>query len=174
MVLRLPKAWPDHRHGTTCEHLATLADVMPTLVAAAGGPPPAGDGLDLLALARGQTAPRPVLDSITGKVGGDWAELAITDGRWKYLYFPEGPAEQLFDLQTDPHELHNLAADRTVADHVRRLRDELTSRHVAIKSEWVCEGKLVTWPFKGESVADRRNKSWPGYHTEDYSKDVRH
>ena len=34
----------------------------------------------------------------------------VRTARWKYNYYPEGYAE-LYDLQNDPHEQHNLSGD---------------------------------------------------------------
>ncbi|MEM7571666.1 MAG: sulfatase [Bacteroidota bacterium] len=38
---------------------------------------------------------------------------------------PNAPAEELYDLQLDPHELHNLAADPSYADQLEALSEEL-------------------------------------------------
>ena len=38
----------------------------------------------------------------------------------------------------------------------------------------VTGGKLPVRPLRGASTRDRRSRSWPGYHTENYGKDVRH
>jgi arylsulfatase A-like enzyme len=43
--------------------------------------------------------------------------------RWKYNYYPEGFAE-LYDLEEDPHELHNLAGD----PNRRAVESELKGR----------------------------------------------
>jgi hypothetical protein len=38
-----------------------------------------------------------------------------TDGRQKYVYYPWGGTEQLFDLERDPAECHDLAQQATHA-----------------------------------------------------------
>ena len=44
----------------------------------------------------------------------------VRDPRWKYLFFANGGHELLFDLQEDPHELRNCAAEqRDVAAALR-------------------------------------------------------
>jgi choline-sulfatase len=176
MILRLPQSWARRGHGTESRAPVTHADILPTVVRAAGGAPPERlDGLDLVALARGECRPRPYLDA-QGDAGPESARAyaAITDGRWKYMWYPEGGAEQLFDLRSDPYELRDLAARRGSASKLRELRGELVRRHAARGSKFVRGGKLVRLPLKGDSEADRRNRSWPGYHTENYPKDVRH
>lgn len=164
-VLRMPKSWDDRRHGATTDSVVSHADILPTLVAAAGGEPPADvDGQDLVALARGRLErPRRYLVGTAG--ASDAPEyLAITDGRWKYIWYPEGGTEQLFDLDVDPHELTDLATHSTHEPQLTELRQELISR----------QGELVARPREQDSATDRRNQSWPGYHTEHYDIDVRH
>lgn len=173
-ALRLPQSWPNRQHGTRNSALVTLADILPTVVTAAGGTPPDGvDGMDLVALARGEAAPRPFLESVNGAPQQP-GNMCITDGRWKYLWFPVGGSEQLFDLETDPHELKNLAANPEFAAQRDRLRGKVFQRHAARGSKLVEDGDLVVLPVPDESEADRRNTSWPGYHTEFYDVDVRH
>ena len=43
--------------------------------------------------------------------------LLISDDGWKYIFSP-GDFDELYDLNSDPHEMHNLAAD---PDHVGKL-----------------------------------------------------
>ncbi|MDE0312551.1 MAG: hypothetical protein OXI52_09830, partial [Caldilineaceae bacterium] len=93
---------------------------------------------------------------------------------WKYIWFPVGGSEQLFDLESDPQELCNLAHAAEASSHLERLRTELIDRHQARGSAAVEHGNWVTLPVPIESEADRRNTSWPGYHTEFYHIDVRH
>jgi len=169
-VLRLPQSWDNRGHGSESNQLVTHADVLPTLVTAAGGTPPEDvEGLDLLSVVRGERAPRPYLEA-----SADWNFFALTDGRWKYIYYPEGAVEQLFDLETDPQELTNLAGNPRCAEKQAALRDELIRRHESRGSEWVADGRLVEKPLRGDSAADRRNQSWMGYHTEHFREDIRH
>jgi arylsulfatase A-like enzyme len=167
LVLRLPKSWEDRRHGTTVSAPVTHADILPTLVAAAGGQPPDGiDGQNLIALARGQLpGPRQYLEGI-GPSGGKYDYVGITDGRWKYIWYPEGAAEQLFDLREDPSELRNLVGVEAYSAKRQELEQELVRRHETRASEYAKDGRLVAWPKRGDSVTDRRNQSWPGYRTE--------
>ena len=93
-VLRMPKNCENRQYGTSMDHVVTLADILPTLVHAAGGTPPDDvDGQNLIALARGQLeSPRQYLE---GMFGQSSEYYGITDGRWKYIWYPEGAAEQL-------------------------------------------------------------------------------
>jgi len=163
-VLRLPKRWTNRRHGTTCDIPVTMADILPTLISAAGGAPPEGaDGVDVLALARNGAAQSERYIIATARIypGRDPESLAVTDGRWKYIWYPEGGAEQLFDLDVDPDELTNLAGQ---AAHQAKS-DEL--KHILIqclehRPDCVEDGRLIVRELQGDSERDRRNRPWPG------------
>lgn len=170
-ALRLPQSWENRCYGSACASLVTHADILPTLVAAACGSAPDDlEGLDLTALARGEIEGR---DFLEGTADGGTL-FAITDGRWKYLYYPEGGSEQLFDLESDPQELHDLAPAGQCGAEITRLRDEMIRRHQARGSKWVEDGRLVQLPRQNDTTADRRNHPWPGYHTKDCGLDVCH
>lgn len=117
--------WPEHLpHGRTVDAPATIKDLFPTLLDAAGVPPPADqpvDGLSLLPLLRDEVAelPRPFLAwhfpgyslSVVRERG--WrAEPAgaIRQGSWKLLEFFEDGRLELYDLAADLSETNNLAA----------------------------------------------------------------
>jgi arylsulfatase A-like enzyme len=174
MILRLPKRWADRGHGTACDHLVTLADVLPTCVGAAGGTPPdSADGMDLTAVARGSTAPRELLLASANSVENPMY-LGVTDGRWKYIWWPEGEQEQLFDLASDPDERHDLGGASDAANVCRDMRERLTAWLRTRAPHWLADGALPTAPRRGDSEIDRRNSAWPGYHTDWYVHDVRH
>jgi arylsulfatase A-like enzyme len=173
-VVRLPKSWQDRRHGTSVDAPVTLADVLPTLVGAAGGQSPeAADGQDLIALAREQL-PEPRQYVASAGLRETPNHLSITDGRWKYCYYPEGAAEQLFDLEEDPRELRDLAPVNAFDDERRRMQRALVERLEQYGCEWVEDGELIALPVREESERDRRNDPWPGYHTDEYEADIRH
>ncbi|MCB1208818.1 MAG: sulfatase-like hydrolase/transferase [Verrucomicrobiales bacterium] len=49
--------------------------------------------------------------------------FAVNDGRWKYIrYLKKGETEELYDLQSDPEELTNLADDAAQKENLERLR----------------------------------------------------
>ena len=176
-ALRLPQGWENRCHGRSNKQLVTLADILPTLVRAGGGtPPPDVDGQDLIALAQGGlAAPRQYLEATGGgRSFWSWRYYAITDGRWKSIFYPEGGAEQLFDLENDPQELIDLAKKPEFEAKRAELTSVMVRRHEARGSETIEDGRLVALPLEGDSEADRRNHSWPGYHTEYYPHDVRH
>ena len=174
MVLRLPKSWSDRGHGTVVESPVTLADILPTLVSAAGGKAPESvDGINLIDVARGAAEPRRYLEGTVGAFDQP-RYLAITDGHWKYIWYPEGSAEQLFDLEEDPRELKNLAGLSGFEEKLKELKDEMTRRHRERSSPMLQDDRLPVRPLLEDSTLDRRNAGWPGYHTDQYHVDVRH
>ena len=48
--------------------------------------------------------------------------VMVFDGRWKYVHV-ELMRPMLFDLETDPEELHDLGEDPAYADQLERLKD---------------------------------------------------
>jgi arylsulfatase A-like enzyme len=101
-------------------------DVMPTLLEACGVEAPAPiEGRSLLALARGETLPeREALSEVRWHAGQDMR--ALRAGRWKYIEdHGSEPRDFMFDLQTDPREMRDLAADdvaraKSLADLIAR------------------------------------------------------
>ncbi len=90
-----------------------LEDLMPTFLELAGVPLPTPmDGVSLVPSLRGHVKPvHPTLHlEHANTYGPAQAFHALTDGRYKYIWRPADGAEQLFDLQTDPREEHDLAS----------------------------------------------------------------
>lgn len=175
-VLRMPKSWDDRCHGIAVPNLVTHADILPTLVEAAGGTPPGNvEGQNLVDLARGKLEqPRRYLEG-TVSYYHECEYLAITDARWKYIWYPEGPTEQLFDLATDPQELKNIANVPEFAGKRDELRDELTRRHKSRGSKWHQNGQLFQRAVQHELAVDRRNKlPAAGIHSDYFDVDIRH
>jgi arylsulfatase A-like enzyme len=171
LALRLPSSWENRPEGVCSNALVTHADVMPTLLEAARGEIPNDmEGISLVSLARGETSPREFLEGTA--MNGNF--FGITDGRWKYVYCPEGASEQLFDLKNDPQELHDLFGQAEAEDHARRLREEMLRRHQQRGSEWVRDGDFIRLEPRGDTTAQRRSRPWPGYHTPDCGLDVCH
>ncbi len=104
--------------------LAYLYDLFPTICALAGAKTPVVvEGRSLLPVIRGRQA--KVRDWLFGAYRD--CQRMIRDERWKLLEYNAGGARntQLFDLQNDPDELHNLAADPAQGAQVKRLRSLL-------------------------------------------------
>ena len=129
-------SWPallpaDVRRG----ELVSLTDLFGLAVGAATGS--AGevetrDGMDVLGMLRGEVSPRSCLVGMYGEPGTplfkvmvrerDAAKGQAAESRgWKYIFMANGGYRQLFDLASDPYELHNLADEHP--EVVRRLHN---------------------------------------------------
>lgn len=129
--------------GSQPEALAELRDVMPTLLDCAGLPiPDCVEGKSLLPAAKGdKSAVREYLHGEHGAFGGSMHWL--TDGRQKYIWLSWSGHEQLFDLQKDPQEMHDLAADSANASAVGKWREKLICELTDREEGYVDGGKLV-------------------------------
>jgi arylsulfatase A-like enzyme len=135
--------------GKVCKQVVNAPDLVATFFAVAGVKPPADlHGRDFSALLKNPTAawPHPCLYEHTGHDFGDdvakvlkenpkdaiyqkvpWYTAIVQDG-WKYVrYLQPGVGEELYDLNTDPEELKNLADEAKHAPRLTRLRDAMTA-----------------------------------------------
>jgi choline-sulfatase len=107
LVVRLPGFSPRR-----VEDVTRLIDVMPTVLDALGLPSPSMDGVSLLPLMRNE-ASHLDLEAYSeslypGRFG--WSALrSLRAGRFKFV---SAPRPELYDLQVDPRELHNVYDDR--------------------------------------------------------------
>jgi len=135
LIVHVPPRW---REGwNEPETIAELRDVMPTLLGLAGAPVPEGvDGIDLRDGTRKHLHGEHVIGSL-GRHSMQW----IRSARHKYVWFSGDGHEQLFDLEEDPQELHDLAGEEPaeLARHRALLIEELTGR----EEGFVADGRLV-------------------------------
>ena len=135
--------------GSAPGAVAELRDVMPTLLDCAGLPvPPGVEGRSLLPAARsGSGAPpegwRPHLHGEHTTLGQ--ALHWVTDGHQKYVWLSGAGREQLFDLDADPQERHDLARAGAGAGAAgcARWRDVLTQALAGRPEGFVRDGRLV-------------------------------
>lgn len=131
--------------GVRSERPACLEDIFPTLLDLAGIERPAGlDGASLAPALRGEAQKirawlhfehAPCYDK-------DQAFHALTDGQFKYIWRPTSGAEQVFDLQNDPHEERNLAADPAERATLETWRGRMIAR-LAGRPEGFSDGKQL-------------------------------
>ncbi|CDN31520.1 Choline-sulfatase [Mucinivorans hirudinis] len=133
--------------GASAEQCVELRDIMPTALEVAGVEiPTCVDGESLLTIAR-HTEPkwREYIDlehATTYDKANYW--VALTDGKFKYVYNLFNGAEQLFRLESDPHELFELSAQAEYGETLKRWRTRMVE-HLSERGErYVVDGKLKT------------------------------
>jgi len=122
-------ALPAERRGARCDRMALSIDVAPTILATAGVEAPERmQGKNLLPLVQGENPPwrteffyehlfvHPRIPRSEG----------VRDQRYKYIRFLDSDPlyEELYDLDNDPQEAHNLAKQPEHAATLRRMREK--------------------------------------------------
>ncbi len=119
------------KHAMTNNTPVCLEDIMPTVLDAAGGHRPNNlDGRSLMPVLRGEAAQvRDVLHGEHAPVyGQDQAYHFLTDGKMKYVWRPVDGQEQLFDLENDKYEEHDLSNDRPWGETLNKWRKKLAQQ----------------------------------------------
>jgi arylsulfatase A-like enzyme len=102
--------------------LVYLLDIFPTVCDLVGTDiPPGLDGKSLKPVIEGRAS--GVRDTLFLSYGE--VQRAVRDSRWKLIRYPQVNVTQLFDLQSDPDELTNLAERPDQAERIKSLTAEL-------------------------------------------------
>ncbi len=153
--------WPGQiPPGRQCDFPITSVDLMPTLLALAGGQAPAGYPLDGISYAellfsggQGSLPERPIFWHFPGYLGagqGTWRTTpagAIRLGDWKLIEFFEDGRLELYDLRNDIGEKENLAA---------KFPDRAAQLHEKLKAWRKAVGALIPAPHTPEPKAAKR------------------
>jgi arylsulfatase A-like enzyme len=113
--------------GKVVSGYAQQVDIAPTILALLGADEtklPRFDGMNLLPVIEGQ---EPLRDKMFAETS---ASRAMLDGRWKYIRTYYLDQEELYDLQSDPMEVNNLASQEELV--LEDMRGQL--------SAWIREG----------------------------------
>ncbi len=165
MIVRWPENGSmDFARGQLRDELVELRDVLPTFLDATGiNKPNVMDGMSMLNILR-EDAWRRYLDLEHAQIyEKDNAWTALTDGRYKYIYYTLTGQQQLFDLKNDPSELYDLASTK-IRNHNGELLNKWRKRmidHLKVRGdEWVRNGDLVV---QDQSIYYGKNHPNPGY-----------
>jgi arylsulfatase A-like enzyme len=149
--LRMPflVRWPGHvTAGAVEDGMALNVDFAPMIMDAAGLKTPADmQGRSFLPLLKGER-PRDWRTSMYYRYyhypmhHRVQPHYGVRTGRYKLIYFNKIDQWELFDLQMDPHELHNVCADPAYAETVRALKAEMYRLKKELKDDDQFEKEL--------------------------------
>lgn len=159
MILVGPKGDSRVSENHVDPRLVGLQDVMPTLLSLAGIPIPASvEGVSMVA------------DTARQFLFGECKENATAtrmahDGRYKLIWYPAGNHCQLFDLDSDPGEMDNLAARPEHAAVLQSLTRVLVQNAWGEDLHWIQDGQLVGFePVLKPKSGDRHYGGQRGLH----------
>jgi arylsulfatase A-like enzyme len=123
LIITPPKntAAGSYQTGAKRNEPVSLLDVYPTLIEVCGLPPRAdlsGQSLAPLLKNPKQTTNRVVITTF------DEGNYSLTASRWHYIRYADGN-EELYDLQADPNEWSNLAAEEKHTGIIAEMRNHL-------------------------------------------------
>lgn len=145
---RIPLAvrWPDVvEPATSSEAFVRLLDLMPTILDIGGVTPSEDiDGRSLRPILTGQTPtawPESVFAEYHGDEFGLYSQRMVRTDKYKFVY-NTADTDELYDHETDPHELHNRIDHPAYADRRRALEAELEAWMTAT------DDPIATWTAK--------------------------
>jgi arylsulfatase A-like enzyme len=148
-------------HHRVDDRLVGLQDVMPTLLDLCGVPfPGTVEGISVVGERR--------RDWLYGEIGEDAAATRMVhDGRYKLIYYATGNHRQLFDVQEDAQERHDLAGVPDHAATLERLTQILVGQLNGGDEAWLQGGRLVGTPGRrflpgpNKGLSSQRGDHWP-------------
>jgi arylsulfatase A-like enzyme len=127
LIVRDPRMAAEKRGGTNDDFTLNV-DLAPTILAATGIKAPAtmqGRDLAPLYLAAEKPAWRDEFfyeHAVIGNVNKIPASEALVRKDWKYFYWPDFQLDQLFHVEADPFEEHDLATDPSQTTRLAEMR----------------------------------------------------
>jgi len=159
-IVRPPRTWAKD-HAFTFSHVDATTpvghqDTMPTILDICGVEiPDSVEGQSLVPVMLGEE------DAFREYTCGNCnVVFGVNDGETKYMWFSDDDYEYLFDVQNDPHDLHDLSGDpaweKTLVKQRQRIIDWMTKND----DPHVADGKLnpITVPF--DAAAARARNGW--------------
>jgi arylsulfatase A-like enzyme len=129
---------------------------MPTILDICGVEiPDSVEGLSLMPVMLG--AEGAFRDHTCGNCG---VVYGVSDGETKYMWFSDDDLEFLFDLQRDPHELHDLSGDPAWTAVLSTQRARLVSWLQANDDPHAVQGSLEPIPYEWDLEWARASSIW--------------
>lgn len=155
--------------GEATDELVYLFDLFPTLCDWLGIEPPGDiDGRSLRPIWKG--GEYEARDRIFTAFGHSMR--ALRDDRWKVIRYPKINRTQLFDLASDPHELHNLADDPAHEAELVRLANLMHETRIEFGDGLPLETDQPFPETRDLSDVEREPDQWqPEWIVEKYFRD---
>ncbi len=140
--------------GKVSDHLSGFQDWLPTFAELAGAKPPEHDGVSLVPTLLGRTSDQKRHEFLYFEFYEAGGKQAIVTDQWKAVRLnwneqPDAPLE-LYDLQTDLAEEHNVAAQHP--DIIRAMNERLTKSH----TDHPGKTPPPTWGSSGKTSASEK------------------
>ena len=136
-------------HHLEDNRLVATRDIMPTLLDLAGGEIPAHcEGMSMVGEAQRESL-FGAHGSLKVAENGNQHRM-IRTATHKLVYYPVGNLIQLFDMETDREERHDLSGDPAQAETLARMSGRLIEAlPESERAAWVTNGKLTGRPDEG-------------------------
>jgi arylsulfatase A-like enzyme len=160
LIMTLPASLLERNLKAATENPVMLADICPTLMVAAGIEPDSTcDGSAMLVeeFKEPQASPRVIC-------GETPESVYAVNGLWKYIYYFHGGVEQLFSIQKDPDDLHNLAGDPGLSGEKDLLKQALIHYLKQCNRPCVSEDGFLYQPIHLNEMESRKKNpaAWRG------------
>ena len=165
-------AGPGLQQGVISDELVSLIDLFPTFMDIAGLDHPEGlDGVSLLPLCRGETSGHP--GYVFSEYHSNFTNTGIAmwrQGPWKYIRYA-GYDPQLFNLDDDPEEIHDLSESHPdiVQDLDARLESLVDFDHADTQAKADDRHNYQTWrqPLTPQEAHQALTNAHQGHWTPD-------
>jgi arylsulfatase A-like enzyme len=162
-----PSPAADATRGSTDARLVEAIDTVPTILDALGLDPAPHliEGRSLLPLLHGKASAwrEAAFSELDWTFKGARRRLGLPSGqhhawmvrtaRWKYVHWTDGYRPQLFDLEADPQEFHDLGADPALVEVREAMRARLLAWFTGLKRR-----TTITWA-EAEQRTDSHKKA---------------
>ena len=143
LVIRYPELIEKGKRSRA--FVTNMLDLVPTILSLAGAPIPDDlDGISLMPYLKGETAEsirKYAMVTYNGQQFGLYTQRMIRNEKYKYVWNPTD-MDELYDLESDPAELKNLAMREEYAEILKTLRADLLAEldsvaDCTVNSKWL-------------------------------------